>query len=481
MLSNNSVDLTLGSLQTHDHPCSIYETPEQLKQQFVPYLQAGLALGEACVYFVDENEPQFVIDAMREHDFDIDKYLESGQFQVIHTKDAHLKGEFFAEDKMLAYWNSALSDAKKNGFKALRAAVEMTWALSGKPGCDILAPYESRLTNLMIEKDASAICMYSRTKFTPDKIKAIIHAHPLVVFEDVVLTNPACPTPDKFVEGCPNLDVQAILDNLTLIKTLAGANSQLTLQKQQCESLYQDLQQLARVVSHEMQEPLKRITSYLRLLTVRYSDKLGEDADEFIHIVNDSAEILVRMIDDLWSYARVDSSDVVAETIDAVEVLGDALYELKEDIQATNAKIVYDRLPKVFCRRRNFQFVLKALIQNACKYNQFGTAPHVEIKGYETPKNWCVEVKDNGRGMDEVFRSEVFKMYNRLDGRPGRDGTGMGLAIAKKMIEHEGGEIWFDSEVGKGSTFFFTIPKPNHNDKIAYLSDASKPLQAKEA
>lgn len=468
---NDPGEPTVGTLQVHDHPCSLYETQKQLKQQFVPYLQAGLALGEKCVYFVDENTEQFVIEAMQEDGFDLKPYLRSGQFEVIHTRDAHLHSGHFGEEKMLAYWNQALDGAKASGFTALRAAVEMTWALSGLPGCEILAPYEARLTNLMREKDASVICMYSRKKFSPEKIKAVIHAHPLVVTDDTVLVNAACPAPEKFVEGCPNLDVQAILDNLTLIQKLSVANRELSIKKEEYEALYSELQQLAKVVSHEMQGPLSQITSYLRLLTVRYRDKLGPDADEFMETMNEGAVLLLRMIDDLWNYARVDSGEQTHQSVHSLQILGEALDDVKEVAEVANADIVLSEMPTIHCNPRNLRFVFKALIENACRYGRLSTRPRVEIGAREFPHAWQFEVKDNGKGIDAIHTSEVFKIYRRLEGKPGRDGTGMGLAIAKRMLEQEGGKIWFESQVGEGTTFYFSLPKTAAEQKIAYLRD----------
>ena len=129
-----------ATLQVHDHPCLIYDSGADLARAVVPYLRAGLMLGERCVYFVDENPEAFILDAMAEGGFDLRPYLETGAFLVISTRDAHLAEGYFGEPKMLAYWERTVADAKAAGFGTVRAAVEMTWALSGCPGCDILVP-----------------------------------------------------------------------------------------------------------------------------------------------------------------------------------------------------------------------------------------------------------------------------------------------------------------------------------------------------
>ena len=464
----------VATLKVHDHPCSVYATPEELKGQFVPFFQSGLLLGEQCIYFVDENSPDFVVAAMQENGFALKHYIETGAFKVISTADAHLSHGHFAEDKMMTYWKSALVQAQQQGYPAVRACVEMTWALSGKPGCYMLAPYEARLNKFTEANNISVICAYHRGKFSPEKIKAIIHAHPQVITEQKVLNNPSVVPPERFIEGDPNLDVQTMLDNLELIARLDKAQDKLREQEHRTQQLYEELQHLARAISHELQEPISVVISYLRLLSVRYTGRLGEDADEFIARSVGGARAISRMIDDLWAFARADAKESAIGELDTMQVLGDVLTDLKERLEERRAYVSHDNLPKVNMTREHLKFIFRELIDNATKYD--GLTPKVHISAQRVEDGWQFAVKDNGRGISRVFSRDIFKVFNRLGKHPDENGSGMGLPIAKKMVEHHRGQIWVESEEGHGSTFYFTVPDPQ-----PHTAPLSKPVADMQA
>lgn len=214
-------------LGMHDHPCLLYENNGQLADAFVPYLRAGLALGEQCVYFIDENPEEFVVNSMQTDGFDLKPFLNSGAFKIISAKDAHLKDNHFAEKKMMSYWENTVAEAVHFGFTGVRAAVEMTWALPGHPGCEILASYESKLNNFTAKSKLTVVCQYHRRKFKPELLKNIIHAHPIVISDSEVLQNVNFIRPDRFLEGDADLDIKVMLDNLALSHHLSESNKAL--------------------------------------------------------------------------------------------------------------------------------------------------------------------------------------------------------------------------------------------------------------
>jgi hypothetical protein len=179
------------ALKTHSHACSMYEHVEQQKLQFVPFLQSGLLLGDRCIYFIDHNQPLFVLDAMQENGFDLKPYIERLAFSIVPTKDAYLTDDYFEVSKMIAYWEDTLAKAEKDGFPSTRAAAEMTWAMSGKPGCERLAAYEVHLNNFVETNKVSIMCQYYRTEFSADILQEIVHAHPIIVTAETVLEHPA--------------------------------------------------------------------------------------------------------------------------------------------------------------------------------------------------------------------------------------------------------------------------------------------------
>ena len=242
------------------------------------------------------------------------------------------------------------------------------------------------------------------------------------------------------------------ITDLELAKRLAS-------QSEDVRQLNDELQSLARIVSHELQEPIAKIRSYLNLLGVRYTSRLGPDADEFIKICIDSAKIVDRMIDDLWLFARItkpDDSDLTA--ISTGSVLAGVLHEFRPSIESAGAVITVGDLPRVKYSEKHLSYLFKSLLDNAMTYRKKDVEPKIDITAEFRSDEWIFAVADNGVGIDPMHFRDIFKAFFCLHSRPGEAGTGMGLAICQKVIQSRGGKIWVESEIGKGSTFYFTVP-----------------------
>ncbi len=217
-----------------------------------------------------------------------------------------------------------------------------------------------------------------------------------------------------------------------------------------------DLEQFAYVISHDLREPLRTMSSYVQLLQTRYENKLDDDANEFIHYVVDGAKRMSDLIHDLLSYSRLGNSELVMEKIDCGEIVEIALVHLQETIKNKEAEIFYDGLPEIYASKTQFIQLFQNLIGNAIKFSGPAT-PHIYIKAQPSGNGWLFSVRDNGIGIDKKFSTRVFIIFQRLHGMDEYEGTGIGLAICKKIVERHGGEIWCESEAGHGSVFSFTI------------------------
>ncbi len=219
-----------------------------------------------------------------------------------------------------------------------------------------------------------------------------------------------------------------------------------------------ELEQFAYIASHDLQEPLRMISSYVQLLSKRYKGKLDPDADDFIHFAVDGANRLQALIQSLLAYSRVDRRTKPFEKVDCNLALGQALINLRTIIDEKHAIIVSSELPQIIGDEMQLVQVFQNLIGNAIKFH--GTEiPEVHILSEEKPYEWIFSLKDNGIGIDPQYYERIFVIFQRLHPREEYGGTGMGLAIAKKIVEKHGGRIWVESEIGKGSTFYFSIPK----------------------
>jgi len=226
----------------------------------------------------------------------------------------------------------------------------------------------------------------------------------------------------------------------------------------------QDLQQFAYIVSHDLQEPLRTITSFTQLLANRYKGKLDKDADDFINFIVEGTVRMKQMIQDLLQYSRVTTKGGEFTETNAEEVIKDTISNLKVVINENDAEITYDPLPKVFADSKQLQRVFQNLILNSIKYRKPDEPPKIHISAQKDKDEHIFSVSDNGIGIEKQYFDRIFAIFQRLHSREEYEGTGIGLAVVKRIIERHGGRIWVESELGKGSTFYFSIPIDNQSD-----------------
>jgi len=219
-----------------------------------------------------------------------------------------------------------------------------------------------------------------------------------------------------------------------------------------------DLEQFARVVSHDLQEPLRMVESYTQLLAQRYENQLDDKAQKYIHYAVDGAARMQRLINDLLTYSRVATQGQVPEAVDSGSVLDEALRNLSAVIDESGATVTNGQLPQVRADATQLLQVFQNMIANAIKFRG-KDSPEVYVVAREEDGEWLFSVKDNGIGIDAQYADRVFTIFQRLHTRDEYPGTGVGLAVCKRIVERHGGRIWFESEIGKGTTFFFTLPR----------------------
>lgn len=242
-----------------------------------------------------------------------------------------------------------------------------------------------------------------------------------------------------------------------LLQQIRQSNEELQERAAELAKVNAQLEQFAYVASHDLQEPLRMVTSYLQLVEKRYKDQLDADAEEFIGYAVDGAARMKRMINDLLAYSRVTTRGQPLEPTNAENALAHALSNLEVVIKDNNALITQDPLPIVMADGTQLMLVFQNLIENAIKFHA-DRQPHIHISAEHREDEWLFSVQDNGIGIAPEFSERVFAIFSRLHPHTKYPGTGIGLAICKRVLERHGGRIWFESQLGEGATFYFTIP-----------------------
>jgi PAS domain S-box-containing protein len=242
---------------------------------------------------------------------------------------------------------------------------------------------------------------------------------------------------------------------LHLEEVVAARTAELAHKAEELAQSNAELEQFAYVASHDLQEPLRMIASYTQLLARRYQGKLDADADEFIHFAVDGANRMQQLIRDLLAYSRLTTRGKAPQLTESREACERALENLRQAIEDTGAVIHVEALPAVLGDATQLAQLFQNLIGNALKYCK--QKPEIHVGAGRKEDEWLFFVRDNGIGIEPEYFDRVFQMFQRLHTRNEYSGTGIGLAICRKIVERHGGKIWIESQPGRGSTFWFTI------------------------
>lgn len=251
---------------------------------------------------------------------------------------------------------------------------------------------------------------------------------------------------------------------------LVQSERRLASHAKQLEASNADLEQFAYVASHDLQEPLRKVGSFAQLLQEECSGQFSEDANEYVSVVVKGVERMKTLVQDLLEFSRVGRQEHQLSDVDANACLRTALDHLEVAIRESGAVVEHAELPPLLANEKQLTQLFQNLVGNAIKY-QSGGVPAIEVGGRDRGEFYEVSVKDNGIGIEPQYYQRVFEVFQRLHNRREYSGTGIGLAICKRIVEHCGGEIWLESEPGRGTTFYFTMLKADPKG----ITDAGRP------
>jgi PAS domain S-box-containing protein len=256
------------------------------------------------------------------------------------------------------------------------------------------------------------------------------------------------------IETSAGLVVLSVIVDISERKAVEQALAQQTKELQRSNA---ELEEFAYVAAHDLQEPLRMIASYTELLCQRYEGRLDDKADKYIHYAVDGAKRMQRLINDLLTYSRVGTPGKSAQPIQSGAVLRRVLESMRDKLEEAQADVVCGVLPMVRADETQLGQLFQNLISNALKFRS-ERPPRIKLDAVDRNAEWIFSVEDNGIGIDRQYADRIFQMFQRLHERGKYEGSGIGLAIAKKIVQRHGGRIWFESLLGMGTTFYFTLP-----------------------
>lgn len=278
-----------------------------------------------------------------------------------------------------------------------------------------------------------------------------------------------------------NDEISRLLNNISkrnneLEETVERRTKELLDYNEELQRSNYDLEQFAYVASHDLQTPLQTIKNFSALLKRNLNGRLSEQEETFVDFINSSVHNMQNLVRSLLTYSRANAKTVIITSIDPTKIIDTICKELAVVLDSNKAKIVYTDLPKkIFADATKFKQILQNLISNGIKFSKKDVDPIISIKIKDTAKQWVVEVTDNGIGINEKYQDRIFQIFQRLHTADEYEGTGIGLALCKKMVEQHDGTIWLESTEGQGTSFFFSISKSlahkksSKEDKITEL------------
>ncbi|RKD93587.1 sensor histidine kinase [Halopiger aswanensis] len=444
----------LEDLETCEHIALFYSTHEERFATVTPFVRQGIETGERVMYVIDDYTESEILAELRGGSVDIDAALESGQLTFHSLEETYLRSGRFDADDMLEVYAEAIEEAKAE-YPGLRVTASTNFILDEYATIEEFMAYESRVNELFRGEDCIALCHYDRERIPAETLVDVIRTHPHLVYDDTVCHNFYYTPPEEFFEPDePDRDVDRMLHTLV---DRSRARAELNETVAELEESNERLKRFAYVASHDLQEPLRMISSYLQLLESRYADDLDADAEEYIDFAVDGADRMREMVDGLLTYSKIDLDESEFEPVDTADVVEGVLDGLEGRIDETDATVAVGELPEVVGVGRQLDQLFSNLLTNAIKYSG-DEPPEIEIDADRRGDRCVFSVADNGIGIEPEYVDQIFDVFSRLHTNDEFEGTGIGLSLCRKIVDHHDGDIWVDSEPGEGTTFYFTLP-----------------------
>ncbi|WPB78306.1 MEDS domain-containing protein [Archangium violaceum] len=438
-----------------DHLCLVYENSEEQWEAVIPYMAEGLARNEACLYVIDEHSLDEVRRAFIARGVDIDAHVRSGQFVFSTSREAYLSSGAFEPRAMVTFLEKTMREAVAAGRAGFRVSGEMTWVLGQGCGCGQIVEYEALLSEFFPGSRASAICQYNRKRLGADIIRDVLRTHPIAILGNQVCPNLYYETPAMVLgQGSPEQRVDWMIQQLQRFR---GAERKL-------ERAVQARDEFLSVASHELNTPLTSLKLHVQSLTRSLSRGDGvsltrQKVTSIIERTDRQLRRLSRLVSDLLDVSRIHAHkmELELEHMDLRELVEDVVDRISGEFTQIGVRLDVAPGPQMVGHwdRSRLEQVLINLLSNSLKY---GAGKPVWLEMAADGARVSLSVKDQGTGLREEDRSRIFERFERAISAREAGGLGLGLYIAREIVQAHGGVISVESRLGEGSTFTVSLP-----------------------
>jgi len=531
----NSIEVLkrkVEELKLGEHLCCIYKNKKE-QLSIIPFVLAGLKNNEKCIYILNDNTREEIVQAFKELNIDIEEYINSKQLEFLTKEDTYLKDGYFDPDRMVELLKQSEDMVIKDGYNGLRVLGEMSWGLTKLLGVEKLIEYEAKLNYFLPQGRTAVVCQYDESKFAPEILLDVIRVHPKIILYDSICENPHYIPPDEFfawkngetrrgiyerirddvidrtkrerehkqaeekqlelldqlwerMDGEKKLAAAAAAADKARLEEAEKARKAIEERarkleesrsamiyllkdmdraRKELERAYEELKALDRLkdeflamTAHELKTPLTSMLSLVWQMSDRDLGELTEKQEKALKIISRGAERLWSSIEKILTISKLESGqmEVYKENLQLSSLIQDVAKHMKPLAELKKISLTQKMpgLPSVEADVKQIETVLTNLIDNAIKFTPEGGKVTVEAE--HGGDRVIVRVRDTGVGIAKGDLLKLFTKFFQAD--QAKPGIGLGLAICKMLVEAHGGKIWCESELGKGSTFSFTLP-----------------------
>ncbi len=439
MLRSTGIDI-IGDVPWGTHFCHFYQTRQDLIDILIPFFKAGLENDEFCMWITSEPLTQRDAEAeLRKAMPDFDRYVAKGAIEILPHTEWYLIGGSFEQKRVLDGWVERHDRARERGFAGLRLSGNTFW-LEDTQWKDF-ADYEHAVNDVIGQYHMIAICTYSLDRCGASEVIDVVRNHQFALIKRENRWT--------LFENSERKRAAEMIERL---------NRDLATKSTQLEAANRDLESFNYSVSHDLRAPLRALDGFAKILSEDYGPKLDAEGNRLLNILRDSTAKMQKLIDDLLRFSRTGRAELNKADVDMEALVQSIRKELSQEYAGRTVQFVVLPMPHAWGDEPLLHQVWSNLIGNALKFTRPRQDARIEIgaqlKGNET----IYFVRDNGVGFDMQYAGRLFGVFQRLHSPKQFEGTGIGLAIVKRIVDRHGGRVWAEGKPDEGATFSFVLP-----------------------